>query len=548
MKNLTALAVVLGLLCLSGWATPVLADSLWTSERENASQPKLIVMVAIDQLRRDRMDTKMPGGIGKILSGRNYVEGQLDHGITNTCPGHVVMLTGASPARAGVPGNSFIDRETFETRYCVDDADIAHQVIGGDKNRSPLNVRVDGLGDWLKAANPNSRVFSVGGKDRSSITLGGQHPDGVYWYHRDTGKFTSSGYYTNELPQYLQKFNGDKPEVDGHIASLPARWEHGAGSFRPDDYVGEDEEFLRVSGHPINSGEEIYEQVYRSAYLDQQTLKVASMVAREERLGEGEATDLLTVALSATDTLGHSYGPRSAEALDALDKLDLWLGEFIKELETRLGEGNVLIALSADHGVAELPEYLTEQNRNQCPEQGRISVNRFIAGLYWNLYVEFTFPFERPDKLLLFGGSSFTLNRDYIRSIGLNEEEVLNFAADYLFKQEIIRSVWTREELAEDESEEARLLRNSFVADRSGDLLVQLEEDCILKPDAGTTHGSVYDYDRDVPVVFYGWQVSPGSVPGTTHSVDIGPSLANHIGIEAPQRDGRVLDLRQSVQ
>jgi predicted AlkP superfamily pyrophosphatase or phosphodiesterase len=536
-RELLSLVVLLTPLCVA--AEP-------DSNPGPAEKPKLVVMIAVDQLRRDRLAESTEGGLGQLLTGRNYVEGMLDHGVTNTCPGHVVMLTGAQPATAGVPGNSFIDRETFADRYCVDDQDEANRVIGGSDKRSPRNIRVDAFGDWLKAVSAGSRVFSVAGKDRAAIAMAGQQPDGVYWYHKDTGKFTSSGYYTEALPDYLRKFNGKQPEIDGHLSQLPERWEHAAGRYRPDDFPGEKEELSRTSGHPLISGAapEIYEQVYRSPYLDQQTLAVASMLAKQEKLGQGEATDVLIVGLSATDTIGHGYGPRSAEAEDALAKLDGWLGSFLNELEQQVGKENLLVALSADHGVAELPEFLTAEERNSCPNQGRISVNSFVMSLYWNIYKEFSFPFNMPTKLVLFGGSAFTINTDEMRDAGIEESRLLNWLTAYLSEHEFVERAWTREELLTEQSDVARLLRNSFVPDRSGDVFVQLKQDCVLYPDGGTTHGSVYHYDREVPVVFYGWQVTPGQITGQAHSVDIGPTLAEHIGLVPPRRDGKVLDLR----
>lgn len=512
------------------------------------AKPSLVVVISVDQLRRDRLDETFKGGIGKLLTGRQYLESQLDHGITNTCPGHVVLLTGSNPSTAGVPGNTFIDRDTYESRYCVDDPDPAYGVLDGKHNRSPRNIRVAALGDWLKADSPDSRVFSVGGKDRSTIAMGGQNPDGAYWYNRGTGKFTTSGYYASQLPDYLTAFNGLTPEVDGHLAALPARWEHPASSFRPDDYVGESKEFLRVSGHPLINGKDIYEQVYTSPYLDQQTLKLAELVIEEEQLGQRGATDILTIALSATDVVGHSYGPRSAEGVDALVKLDGWLGEFLADLEEKVGAENLLIALSADHGVAELPEYMTEKGENSCPDQGRISVPRFVGALYWNIYREFTFPFTRPDRLVVFGGSSFTVNQEVAREVEVTPDEVIRWLDNYLSGLAIVEEAWTRTEILTGETDIARLLRNSLVEDRSGDVMVQLKADCIIRPDGGTTHGSVYAYDRDVPMVFYGWNIAPGRISGSAQTVDMGPSLANHLSIPFPtDLDGRVLFLGNQI-
>jgi predicted AlkP superfamily pyrophosphatase or phosphodiesterase len=509
-----------------------------------ADKPSLVVVISIDQMRRDRLDRQFPGGIGKILQGRNFVESQLDHGITNTCPGHVVLLTGANPSTAGVPGNSFIDRKTFQGRYCVDDDNESYRLLDGDEMRSPRNIRVTSLGDWMKLVDASSRVFSIGGKDRSTIAMGGQKPDGAFWYNRNTGNFTTSGYYATQLPEYISAFNGKVPEVDGALARLPEFWEHESGQFRVDDYEGESEKYSRVSGHPLRSGEEIYDQIYYSPYVDKLTLNLAAIVAEQEKLGEDGSTDLLAIALSATDTVGHGYGPRSAEAIDALNKADLWLGELLDTLEAKLGKDQLLVVLSADHGVAELPEYRTETKSSQCPEQDRISASGFIASLYWNVYRKWTFPFTRPDDLVVFGGSSFTINANTAKELNLDVGEVTVWLDQHLASLPIVETAWTRDEIRSGQSEVARLLRNSLVPDRSGDVVVQLKEDCVITSDAGTTHGSVYHYDRDVPMVFYGWGVAAGNVGKVAHTVDIGPSLANHLGIAMPEGlDGRVLSL-----
>ena len=140
------------------------------------------------------------------------------------------------------------------------------------------------------------------------------------------------------LPKYVQSFNGDVPEQNGQMATLPERWEHGPSPYRADDFPGEQDEFSNVSGRPIKSGEQIYEQIYVSPYLDKLTIDLAGTLAREEKLGQGMQTDMLIIGLSATDVVGHLYGPRSAESVDALAKLDLWLGQLLAELEQRVGQ------------------------------------------------------------------------------------------------------------------------------------------------------------------------------------------------------------------
>jgi hypothetical protein len=204
----------------------------------------------------------------------------------------------------------------------------------------------------------------------------------------------------------------------------------------------------------------------------------------------------------------------------------------------------VLIALTADHGVAELPEYLTAEGRNHCPEQGRISAEWLLASIYWNVYKAFTFPFHRPDKLVVFGGAGFSVNTHVAKELGLDPEEVILWLDEYLGSLPIFETTWTQAEIQSSTTDVGRLMRNSLVPGRSSDVLIQMAKDCVIRPDGGTTHGSVYDYDRDVPLAFYGWGVSPGKISGAAFSVDMGPTIAHHLGVAMPaDLDGKVLNL-----
>ena len=218
------------------------------------ARPKLIVLLSIDQMRPDRLDGSLPGGLGRLFrEGHVFTNVTLNHGLTNTCPGHVVMSTGVNPGKAGIPGNSYLDHDSLADRYCVDDPDSAHQVLHGAENRSPNSIRVTSLGDRLKSSSLNSKVFSVSGKDRSAIALGGKSADGAFWFHQQSSRFTSSRYYTEQLPKYVIEFNGESFFDDGYGKQVPEYWQHDEGTYRIDDYPGESEEFDRVSGHPVNT-------------------------------------------------------------------------------------------------------------------------------------------------------------------------------------------------------------------------------------------------------------------------------------------------------
>lgn len=521
----------------------ILLTSLWLLAPAGVAQsPTLAVVIAIDQLRDDRLADSLSGGLGRLVrNGRRFVDSSLDHGLTNTCPGHAALITGMQPARAGIPGNSYVDRGNWRTRYCVEDDDPAHRVLGGTEGRSPGLLKAEGLGDWLKAADPVRRVYSVGGKDRSAIMMGGRTPEVAYWFDADQAVFTTSGYYARELPDYLKAFNSA-------IASrLPARWDHSAGSHRSDDYPGESEENGRVSGHPLAAGEEAGRQISQSPYLDEITLDLAQELVIREQLGSAERLDLLTVALSATDTIGHLYGPFSAEAEDALQRLDVRLGGFLDFLDDRIGADRYVVALSSDHGVTELPEWSLAKGENRCPVAGsRLSIWRLLAGVYGRIYWRHTFPFDAPTELVKFGDGQVYVNAEYVAEKNLDAEVVLASVLEILESTPGVKKVWTLAELDNSSDEIARLLRNSVVPGVSGDLFLQLYPDCIIG-DEGTTHGSVYAQDRSVPVIFYGAGVSAGVDPTPAHSIDLAPTLGDLLGVEIPAGlDGRVLELSPS--
>jgi predicted AlkP superfamily pyrophosphatase or phosphodiesterase len=514
--------------------------------------PRLILLLAVDQLRPDRIDADLPGGLGRLTrEGRFYTEAALDHGITETCPGHATMLTGRHPANTGIPGNRFLDLKEGEAVYCVADSSADGAVLGGEEGRSPKNLRVSTLGDWMKSANSASRVFSVSGKDRAAITLGGHSPDAAYWFNA-TGEvgFTTSGYYLDRLPQWIQEFNGRNPPEDGFLARVPPQWDHlaqeTAAPNRPDDFPGESKSFGRSSGHPLRD-EDLETFVARwvaSPFLDEATLDFATALVRQERLGSGSSPDLLAISLSAMDYVGHLYGPYSHEARDVLRRMDLALGRFLDFLEVELGPNAALVVLTSDHGVLPLPEWLERTGGNQCPVKGgrsglRLLGFRLLSKLHW----KFSPLFSIPRPWVIFAGSQLGIDRSLARRHGVPVAEVVAATREILEAEPAVAKVWIPEEIESGADEIARLYRNSFDPERSGDLVVQLAPTCLISSyDSGTSHGTPYLYDRAVPIIFWGAGIEGGRLPGPARTVDIAPTLAGRLGIALPSGlDGRPL-------
>ena len=525
-----------------------LSGSMLSSATLHAREPSLVVLVAVDQLIPDRLTTDLPGGLGRLMrEGYIYTNTTLDHGITSTCPGHVAMATGVNPSTAGISGNSYIDPTDWRERYCVDNDQDARAVLGGSGNRSPEAMQASTLGDWLKQASPRSRVFSVSAKDRAAITLGGHKADGVFWFDRSQSRFTSSQYYVDVLPAYVQSFNGTDFFVDGFGGSIPETWVHAPGTRRPDDFPGESQTKSRVSGHPLNAGDpaERAGNIYFSPWIDLATLALAKQILVEEELGKGETTDMLAVSFSATDTVGHLYGPYSAESEDALARLDTALGDLLEFLDAELGSGEYLLALSSDHGVLPLPEWLQMSNQQACPvSSGRMDLETFGFWTYWYIYWQHTLPFGKPSRLVDFSLGQATVNRRYAQELGITVDAVVDSLESYLEAQPGIAEAWTHAEILNSKSAMARLYRHSMVPGKSGDLFIQIEEGCLLWFEEGTTHGSPHLYDRQVPLVFFGKGIAPGQSDAPVHTIDLAPTLAQLLRLKVPANlEGKALAL-----
>lgn len=520
---------------------------------ENDPSIKLVVTITVDQLRPDRLSSSMPGGLGRLLQqGRVYDDAYLAHAVTNTCPGHAAVLTGMNPSSHGIIGNEYFDRERWETRYCVADDSTDARVFGADAGRSPRPMKATTLGDWLKHADPSSRVVSLSAKDRAAVTLGGQQADLVFWFDATQGKMTTSRYYLDDMasaPAWIQSFNGTDPLNDGYLAGLPAQWVHPPGSFRPDDFHAEDDEFSRSSPHPLGSGDlaEVAEQFYTSPWSDRAIAALAIEAIESEALGQRGSTDLLALGFSAIDSIGHRYGPFSAEVEDALRALDTAIAELLDTLDRSVGTNNYVVVLTADHGVAPLPEWRDAPVDEQCEwDEGRATVLPLVLSMYGQLYWEFTFPFGNPFDLVAFSGPQIYVNDTFAREQGINPAEVIDWLETYLEALPYVEEAWRVDEIFEGDSPTAALYQHAWYPRRSGDLVIQNASGCLIAGEFGTTHGTPYAYDRRIPLVFMGPGISPTRVAGEeVHSIDIAPTLAKLLNLDRPVAlDGKMLPLR----
>jgi len=512
--------------------------------------PGLILVIVVDQMRADELDPRSGDGFGWLQShGRIFTEARVDHAHTETCPGHAVVLTGRQPGAAGIPGNVFVQRDSGESRYCVEDPDPASAQLSGDGGRSPCWLRVTALGDWLHAVDAESRVHVVSSKDRAAIMLGGQRPDGVWWMDRVLGTgFTTSRYYHDRLPDWIERFNERR-----FFSAAPSSWRHpseGGSSQRIDAYPSEAPRFERESPHPVYLGDDRtadLERLFWSPWGDEVVMRFALELIEEEQLGRRGHLDLLAVSLSSLDLVGHLYGPESRESLHAIKKIDDWLEDFLEDAEDEVGEEHLWIALTSDHGVSPIPEWLAETGRSECPIPGGRADSRALAAALNAHLTQVLGPTD--GEWVLRSGYRFTVDRSVLAERNVRVDDVVRESRAFLEAQRGVRRVWTADDLRAGVGPEPylTLYRNSWDEERGGDFEIQPEPTCLFTTyPTGTNHGTPYDYDRHVPLVFAGPGIARGRVDEPVGTLDLAPSIAAHLGIPAPEGlEGRALPLRE---
>ena len=330
------------------------------------ARPRLVVAIAVDQLRGDYMDRFRsffgPGGFNLFLQhGASFAEARYEHATTTTCPGHAVILTGSYGAVNGIVANDWFDSKTGREEYCA--ADSSAKTIGAaGEGRSPRNLKGATVGDLLKiASGGSSRVVTVSAKDRSAIMMGGHLADAAYWMI-DT-LFVTSTYYRAALPDWAARFNGA-----GRISSyFGKKWEHllppaAYEMVGPDDVPAEADEagMGRTFPHPVAGGSVIgkafVDAFDQTPFSNDVVADFAMEAVTAERLGTDTVPDLLGISFSANDRAGHAYGPDSHEVMDITVRLDRTLARLFGFLDRTVGLSRVVIVLTADHGVAPLPE------------------------------------------------------------------------------------------------------------------------------------------------------------------------------------------------
>jgi predicted AlkP superfamily pyrophosphatase or phosphodiesterase len=517
------------------------------SQTAAPAMPKLVLVLSVDQMRFDYLTRFAPlytGGLKRLLDrGAVFTEANYRHSSTETGPGHAVILSGRHPSHSGIVANEWYDSYLHRFVNVVDDP--VQLPLGGEgRGASPVNALSFTLGDVLKFKNPQSHVVGVSLKDRSAVLMGGRRADAAYWYETAGGNFITSTYYMHAAPEWLLSWN-KRHVADSYAGKMWTRlladetvYERYAG---PDNVQGEWDNKDTVFPHTIRGKPPerlFYDDLRRTPFSDEITLDFALETMKAHHLGEDSNTDIFAVGFSATDIVGHTYGADSQEAMDQLLRLDRVLERFFKEIDSRIGLANTLIVLTADHGSMPLVENLQAKGIDAQRADPNVLATAVRDALAQR--------FPGAGDLVVFAAPDFYFNEEAIRRQNLDRKEIERTATTALLRTRLVERVYTHDDLASTAASSdpfLPLFRNAFYASRSPHLSVLLKKYVYLSGfTGGTGHGTAYEYDRHVPIVFMGAAIKPGQYTQPCGPEDIAPTLALILGLDFPhEQDSRIL-------
>jgi hypothetical protein len=481
---------------------------------ETIPKPKLVVVLVADQFRYDyltRFQDEYKAGLERLMKeGAVFTNAYLEHFPTVTAIGHSVLLTGAFPSVSGIIGNDWYDRESGRQVTSVSDPQTTILGGKGQGGASPHRLLVSTVGDEMKlATGGRSRVIGISMKDRAAILPAGHLADAAYWYDGSTGHFVTSTYYRTDLPDWVKEFNSKA-----------------AGQYKGAEWLG----------RTMPKNENVYSALLGSPFGNDLLEAFAEQAILNEKLGQGPSTDLIAISFSSNDYVGHEFGPASPEVRDICIQTDIVLGKLFQFLDTRVGMKSVLVVFTADHGVAPMPD--SQPGR-------RIPGGRMPAGIVQSsVQTELARRYGDGKWILSPSEHSLYLNRELMRKKNLNLDEVEEAAKEAISVLPHVFRVYTGEQLSNKAAWQdliGRRVLNGHNLRRGADVYILLDPYWMFTL-AGTTHGTAFNYDAHVPVVFMGSWFRAGKYDQNIAANDIAPTLATLLDVDPPSGSaGRVL-------
>lgn len=567
---LTALATAL----LAGCANPP-QQATPAAVATAPARPKLVVFIVIDGLpMRQVLDNReqfSPDGFRRFLDrGATFTDAHYGHAHTVTAAGHSVMLTGAYPQRTGIISNEWVDPQTRKQVYNTQDSD--YRYIGNKtellSGTSPRMLQAETVGDVLRTADPAAKVIGISGKDRGAILPAG-HKGTAYMFMSGSGQFASSTYYMPKHPGWVEAFNAAKPAdalfgqtwapllpdkcADGSTQQQPvaggplyacgayARSAADGQAFQSNESSTNGNRLPAVLGQKLSGpGPDFYKRILPSPHGDQLTLAFARAAVEGESLGQDDHPDILSVSLSSHDYINHAFGPESKLSHDHMLQLDRHLQAFFEYLDQRIGRGNYMAMLTADHGFADTPEWAKSLGRDAKRVASKDLVGHANVGLSMR-FGEGRWVTEVSAMGLLF-------DEKLAAARGLKPEQVYQAARDIMLMHPDVQTAFTPEQLRSSDEQTPFLaqMRKSWHPERAAPVQVIMKEGRLFSTrTTGSSHGTPYAYDHHVPILAWGPQwVGQGAVKTWVEVADIAPTLAGILQVSVPrQSQGKPLPL-----
>lgn len=530
---------------MARWLVAIL---LVVSGASFAKPPRLTVFISVDALGSDvlqRNRSRFKAGFARLLNeGALYPAARYELVECVTGIGHATLATGAWPHRHGVVGNKLFNRSTGKLEACF--ADLTHPILeapAGNEDVSPVNLLAETLSDRLRQATQlRGKAVAISGKGRASVALAGRLGD-AWWFHEQVGKFVTGTWYRKEFPTWVKTFN-DRKLPDTYQAK---KWEL-LGPVK--DYLGDDDRpfesdwygMSKVFPHPLSGGltspgPQSWSALAASPMMNEVMVEFARAALDGEQLGKDDVPDLLSISFSPLDRTYHLYGPTSWEMQDHLARLDKQLGDLLAAAEKAAGgKANLLVVLSADHGGANIPE--------EWASMGLDGVRVPPASIQKALNEELEKRFGVPSLVAAIEEVDVYLDLKAIEGKKLDPVVVRRAAAAFLQKQPDLQTAIARDDVGtSDPSGLGQALANSYCPERSGDVLMVMKPFHVLEAEkGGTSHGTPWSYDSDVPIFLFGKGIKPGIYPSKVHPIDVAPTMSALLEMGAPaSSEGAVL-------
>lgn len=526
-------------------ALPAVAQA---QNNQNEQPPKLVVGITVDQMRQEylyRFESKLSdGGFKRLIQdGFMLKNGHYNYMPTVTGPGHASVYTGTTPAIHGIIGNDWYDKNLQINVNCVNDP--KQKVIGvasGNKGEvSPWRMLSTTLTDELElATQKRAKVIGVSIKDRGAVLPAGHMPDGAYWYDSKSGAFITSTYYKTKLPDWAEKFNQQKladKYLSGEWSTLLPIDQYVESGLDDTPYEnkveGKDRPVFPYDLKKLRKSKD-YGLLTSTPFGNDYLTDMAKAALAGENMGADEITDFLAISYSSTDVLGHAVGPNAVEIQDMYLRLDKNIEDLLKTLDEKVGKGNYTVFLTADHGVADVAQYLRD---NRIPA-GYFNPSNIKATL--NDHLQQYFPGKEIVETISNGQVFFNQGvfENDPKSSGIELLIATQLTINFLLAQDGIANAYAESLMRQGDFNEGGMKGmaiRGFHPKRSGDVLVVLEPGWYASGSVqGTTHGSPYTYDTHVPIIFYGNGVKKGSSVQYHSITDIAPTMSVLLKIKFP--------------